>query len=211
MGSLKSGEQLWIQIVVRQATKRWKNDKGEDLEWVKQGRSFVENLLKEHSNTSVGEGDKAKKVGGYKNLSPADQALVDAIENSLQKVGFDAGIRAVYLAKKESDKKRMGGVKTAFKQFNSQHLNSFKAVSPGFKYPWQDWNGMRKNDDLKKLFKQYITRGFFYEGLPKKKKIFTLNTEELATIFHFPGRVSTTGSFERIAAKKAEPPANLPI
>jgi hypothetical protein len=70
---------------------------------------------------------------------------------------------------------------------------------------------MRKNENLKKIFKQYINRAFFYEGLGSKKKIFTLNTEELATIFHFPGRVSTTGTFERIQAQKAEPPANLPI
>mgnify|MGYP000458654393 CR=1 FL=1 len=211
LGSLKRNEQLWMQIVVRQATKRYKNTKGEDLEWVKQGREFVDNLIKEHSNTVIGEGEKAKKVGGYKNLSPADQETVDAIERSIRKPGFDVGIRVLYIAKQENDKKRMGAVKTAFKQFNSQHLNSFKAVGVGYKYPWQDLDNMRKNEDLKKMFKQYIHRSFFYEGLMEKKKIFTLNTEELATIFHFPGRVSTTGSFERIQAQKAEPPANLPI
>jgi hypothetical protein len=211
LGSLGKGEQVWIQIVIRQATKRWKNDKGEDLEWVKQGRVFVDNLIKEYSGTTIGEGEKAKKVGGYKNLSPADQELVDAVERSIQKPGFDAGIRVLYLAKKDADKKRIGAIKTAFKQFDSPHLNSFKAVGAGFKYPWEDWNSMRKNDNLKKLFKQYIGRSFFYEGLSKKKKIFTLNAEELATLFHFPGRVSTTSSFERIAAQKAEPPANLPV
>jgi hypothetical protein len=211
LGSLKRNEQLWMQIVVRQATKRYKNTKGEDLEWVKQGREFVDNLIKEHSNTVIGEGEKAKKVGGYKNLSPADQETVDAVERSIRKPGFDVGIRVLYIAKKEDDKKRMGAIKTAFKQFNSQHLNSFKAVGVGYKYPWQDLDNMRKNEDLKKMFKQYIHRSFFYEGLMAKKKIFTLNTEELATIFHFPGRVSTTGSFERIQAQKAEPPANLPI
>ena len=211
LGSLKQYEQLWIQIVVRQSTKRFKNKAGEDLAWVKQGREFVDEKIKEVSNTLIGEGEKAKKVGGYKNLSIADQNLVDAIEKSLQKVGFDVGMRAIYLAKKDADKKRMGSVKVAMKQFNAPHLNSFKAIGVGFKYPWQDWNDMRKNDDLKKWFKQYVQRAFFYEGLAAKKKIFTLNTEELATIFHFPGRVSTTGTFERIQAQKAEPPANLPI
>ena len=38
-----------------------------------------------------------------------------------------------------------------------------------------------------------------------------MTSEELATLFHIPGRVSTTTSLERIDAKKAEPPQNLPI
>ncbi len=211
LGSLKKGEQIWIQIVVRQATKRWKNKKGEDLEWIKQGRDMVDTLIADYSNTVIGEGEKAKKIGGYKNLSPADQLKVDAIERSIQKVGFDTGIRALYIAKKESDKKRMGAIKTAFKQFGSPHLNSFKADGPGFKYPWDDYNNLRKNKNLKKIFQQYINRSFFYEDLLSKKKIFTLNSEELATIFHFPGRVATTSSFERVQAQKAEPPSNLPI
>ena len=211
LGSLRKNEQAWIQIVVRQATKRYKNAKGEDLEWIKQGREMVDKIIADHSNTEIGEGDKKKKVGGYKNLSPDQQELVDAIERSIRKVGFDVGIRAVYLAKKENDGKRMGAIKTAFKQFNAPHLNSFKAVGVGFKYPWEDWNDMRKNEGLQGMFKSYIHRAFFYEGHQMTKKIFTLNTEELATIFHFPGRVSTTGSFERIQAQKAEPPANLPV
>ena len=42
-------------------------------------------------------------------------------------------------------------------------------------------------------------------------KAFILSTEELATIFHLPGRVVETPSFTRIESKKAEPPTNLPI
>jgi thioredoxin-related protein len=94
-------------------------------------------------------------------------------------------------------------------------------VGIGFEFPWLDFNDIRKNRNKKAALKQYINRSFFYEDLPtrearpanfvKDTKIFTLNTEELATLFHFPGRVSTTGTFERIQAQKAEPPANLPI
>jgi hypothetical protein len=40
---------------------------------------------------------------------------------------------------------------------------------------------------------------------------FILSTEELATIFHFPGNVSATPSLPKIASKKSEPPINLPI
>jgi len=40
---------------------------------------------------------------------------------------------------------------------------------------------------------------------------FVLNTEELATIYHFPGQVASTPSLKRIPSKKAEPPVNLPF
>jgi hypothetical protein len=38
-----------------------------------------------------------------------------------------------------------------------------------------------------------------------------LSSEELATLFHIPGRVSTTPSLERIEAVKSDAPQNLPI
>ncbi|MEK7105917.1 MAG: hypothetical protein AAB895_00990, partial [Patescibacteria group bacterium] len=76
----------------------------------------------------------------------------------------------------------------------------------------------------KDILSDYKDRSFFYGGFDfkKLKKYFThpnksgetpyiLSTEELATIFHLPGRVSETPTFTRIESKKAEPPSNLPI
>lgn len=40
---------------------------------------------------------------------------------------------------------------------------------------------------------------------------FVLNTEELATVYHFPGQVSAAPSLKRIGSTKAEPPVNLPL
>jgi hypothetical protein len=37
-----------------------------------------------------------------------------------------------------------------------------------------------------------------------------MTTEELATIYHFPGKVATTPTLGRIPSKRAEAPANLP-
>ena len=38
-----------------------------------------------------------------------------------------------------------------------------------------------------------------------------LSTEELATIFHFPGTVASTPTMQRSMSKRSEPPPNLPI
>jgi hypothetical protein len=59
------------------------------------------------------------------------------------------------------------------------------------------------------MISAYQSRGGFY--YPTFRKPFSLNTEALATIFHFPGGVVQTPSFGRIEAKKSEPPASLPF
>ncbi len=38
-----------------------------------------------------------------------------------------------------------------------------------------------------------------------------MTTEELATIFHIPGKVASTPTLARIPSKRSEAPANLPI
>ncbi len=74
------------------------------------------------------------------------------------------------------------------------------------------------------MLEEYKKRNYFYGTFDIKKlknyftypevsgyPPFTLSTEELATMFHLPGRVAETVGFARIDATKAEPPANLPI
>lgn len=256
LSSLKAGEQIWMQIFVRGAGRAFKlnetkgeatffkylfgekedylhlsNDKGESEDWQTQGRKYVDKLIKEHSSTVIGEGAKAKSIGGYKNLSSDKKQLVDLIERSITKFGFDVGIRVIYYAKKESfnGMRCPAEISSSLRQFAAPKTSPFNSLgitgfTNGFDFPWQDWNNMRAYKNQKKMFELYVKRAYYYPPATSSKdflyffelksdgkKPFTLNTEELATIFHFPGRVSTTGSFERISAQKAEPPANLPI
>ena len=66
----------------------------------------------------------------------------------------------------------------------------------------------------KNLLECYKKRLYFYPEFSPKHyhvKHFVMTTEELATIYHFPGGVVRTPTFGRITAKKVEPPPNLPI
>ncbi|KKR22760.1 MAG: hypothetical protein UT53_C0034G0008 [Candidatus Yanofskybacteria bacterium GW2011_GWD2_39_48] len=54
-----------------------------------------------------------------------------------------------------------------------------------------------------KLYKKFKKRAF-------TTKTYVLNTEELATIYHFPD-IGIESPLPRIEAKKGEPPINLPI
>lgn len=52
-----------------------------------------------------------------------------------------------------------------------------------------------------------------FDGLIKAyvhHKTFVLNTEEIATLWHFPGQILKVPTLERIESKEASPPTNLP-
>lgn len=56
---------------------------------------------------------------------------------------------------------------------------------------------------------------FFYHLLPGNAEMMlsepiVLNTEEMATLFHFPGKTVSSPAMPRMQAKQSEPPINLP-
>ena len=171
---------------------------------------------------------------GFKDAPEREKKRLESVERNLLKSGYDTGIRVLYLGHGPAFKPgRLGEIKGAFKQFNAANLNSFEAVNgtdDGFDFPWQDYKDLRKINNREKMFKRYVKREFFYppemgatlalkkvvdaplvKGTLKAPEISVLSTEELATIFHFPGSVAQTSGLKRIEAQKAEPPANLPI
>ena len=171
---------------------------------------------------------------GFKDAPEREKPRIEATERKLTKNGYDTGIRVIYLGKGDKFKKdKFGEIKNAFKQFNAPNLNSLEAINgtdDGFDYPWQDYKDLKKFNNREKMFKRYVKREFFYpkemgatvliketldkplvKGTLKSPEISVLSTEELATLFHFPGSVAETSALGRIDAQKAEPPANLPI
>lgn len=222
MGSVKKGEQLWLQIIVRAAKNRFRLPG----KWFKRGN---------YKDEAMEEINKIKKTatdaGGKFNLfllSPGQTDVIKALERNTDKLGFDAGIRAIFIAEKDPSRGaysvNIPAMVNIMKQYNSANLNSFKIsyLSSFDNFPWSDYIGFRRGglfyinigitetERLRlRLFKLYRGRGYFYSPHPHKP--FVLSSEELATIYHFPGGVSGTPSFERIESKKSEPPVNLPI
>ncbi len=203
LGSMRPGEHMWFQILVRPATKRYAKPgnwfkKGD---WKDEGKDIIKKLKEEYAGTD----DKPKQ------MTETQRQTISAIERSITKVGFDVGIRALYLAKKESfDPYRISAMLGSFKQYNSGHLNTFKPdQTTAFDYPWQDPTGRRVRELKQAMFDAYLRRSYFYQ--PYENKPFVLNSEELATIFHIPGAVSETPQLKRIESTKAEPPTNLPL
>ncbi len=217
MGSLGKGEQMWLQIIIQAANwGRYPDPEHffKKIKWQDLGKGIVKKLKADFQKPLAGSEFPSHPTKG-------DNDLVSAIERSITKYGFDTGIRAVYLAHKDTFKPiHITGLLGLWKHFNTGNMNAFKPANlTGYDYPWQDMTGTRAARLKSEILEAYRNRGYFhapwkYSRVANTKisrKPFVLNTEELATIFHFPGRVLETPTFKRIESKKTEPPANLPM
>jgi hypothetical protein len=198
MGSIGKNEQIWLQILVRATGKRFREP----------GKFFGKRDWKGEAKDLI---KKIQAKAGEGKLSKSDSEAISAIEREVSKFGFDCGIRVMYLGKKDAwTPLNIPGVVGMMKHYNSEVLNGFKPKNAtSVDYPWQGilWNTVP--DKKRKMFKAYKGRGYFYS--PYKKKPFILNTEELATIYHFPAGMEETPGFITLSSHKAEPPANLPV
>ncbi len=206
-GSIGKGEQIWLQIIVRADV---------FSDWRKRAKAYIDQLI----GKTGSDDDSSLQIS---KLSPGEREKIKAIERSLSKYGFEAVLRSLYLAPKDYFKgESIGILAHSFKPFNSQYHNSIiPRATTAVAWKYQDLTG-RKKDLLREVFfRDYVNRESFYEDPIKSyhpllknlrnrsSVIFT--TEELATLFHLPGRATTTSGIKRIDSLKAEPPHNLPL
>jgi hypothetical protein len=219
LGSVGPNQQIWIQIPIQAHVKSvrkpghlWKKTDP----WIDKAKELVNKMMKRDPKTLV-TGDVDPETGFSKGpvLSKGEKDVIDAIERSLTKHPFDCGIRAIYFGKKDAFDAPFGagGVVGSFKQFSAAHLNGFKPNGDKwtmqFSHPWQDYKDRRKTMACKGALKAYKRRSYFYP--PYKSTPMVMNTEELATVYHFPGSVAATPTLDRVPSKKSEAPNNLPV
>ncbi|MEW5805242.1 MAG: hypothetical protein AB1721_00730 [Patescibacteria group bacterium] len=148
-------------------------------------------------------------------LTPGEKEKVEKAEEKLSKTVFETEIRVVYVAPKSifDKKSHSSAVKSYFRTFNLAHLNGFKEKD-GPKHPFYLKWFFGKNlefQDINKFFKACAGREI---GGPETKDILKkliLNSEELATLYHFPLTKVEAPRLYRLQTKKYEPPPNLPV
>lgn len=217
--NLKNNEQIWIQILIRPTTTKWEKE-GEKLRDKLIGKKpkveklAIEKLLEKFGDLlslmTEGKNEKSapakEEANKIQNLTPGQKEVIESIEKNISKLGFDTSIRAVYIAKREIySRANIPAIMGFFKQFNTLNLNGFKPnAAVGSRVKTLFFKKQREYLRKRALFSNYKMR------LPASKG-FVFNTEELATIYHFPGTVVEAPTTPRVEAKKAEPPANLPV
>ena len=148
-------------------------------------------------------------------MTPGEKDIVTAIENKISKPVFSTGIRFIYLGKRDVFFKP--NFRLGFNFFNCYATANLNAL-----FPWGDaLTKIHKSWFLplnlllprrhylrcRKLFRQYKERfNFLFPRMGGDKGVFILNTEELASLFHFPSwRVSPVAGVSRVEAKKGAP------
>jgi hypothetical protein len=178
--------------------------------WKETAKSEIKKI-KSESFMEFDEGDRKRQ----QNVQTDQQKrAIIALERSTTKYAFDTGIRLLNIGKKGSYQNMFGLMLGMFKQYNSMDLNGFKPrMGTTFDYPWQDPFGKRVKKMKAEMLEAYQMRDYFWKSDYKKntRPYFILNTEELATIYHFPGMVAQTPTMSRVDSRKVTPPDNLPI
>lgn len=212
LGSMKRGQQVWIQILIQAHRKEGFSDARVRAkpDWKTEAQNEIK-MIKEKTVVI----DEETKKPMFSNMTEGQREAIQSIERSLDKYPFEVAIRGIYLTEADVfDPAGITGLIGSVSQYSSNgELNGFKlGWFTDFDYPWQDFKRIRRTSAEKKMLKAYKLRSFFQPPFKHfKQKPIILTTEELATIFHFPGSVASTPSFQRIVSRKAEAPSNLPI
>ncbi len=232
--TMKKGEQAWVQIVITPSKKefhtagtwRGKHD------WVKEAQEVMNKLLKPYTRVQVGtDGGKSLEIRPPKFYDN----VLKAMNSKTGKLGFDTGIRVMYVAKRESwNMNNRRNIRLIFRQYAKPDCNELSRTSStqGDAYGGIFTIGPKKVTTITaRMLHEYRERSFFHSQmrhqlfnvhtLPwpispmifpayKHQPVFVLNVEELATLWHFPGQILKVPTLERIESKEAAPPPGLP-
>jgi len=200
LSKLSNQEQVWLQFVMKPVNDDWQKKGLNYVKAVKSGelgkkKGFSQSasrLAKDVFKEIVTPGSSGGSAPeGPKELPGPVSEAMSGIETKATKLGYEVIIRAISISDNELNAKtRVQSLLGAFKQFNTTNMNGFKSGE------------VKVNDP--KFWSEYINR-----NLEKKGNIF--NTEELASIYHFPNQSVITPNLTWAGSKKSEAPANLPI
>lgn len=233
MSKIGPGEQLWVQIIAKPVTDK-------EVPWVTEGDKIRDELARRETKKkpnrpllleaadvlitgnvpgSSNTEEKESVIPPEMKLTPGERELLGLVEAKTSKLGFNCSMRFIYLGNKEGFfKPRLRLALSHFGAFTTQDANGIvpygqpiiTKVRTSWFLPLNFFKERRLYLRKRNIFRKYKMRvGPFY---PEEGGKFILNTEELATLFHFPGKPSAPAPFvKRIEAKKGEAPSGLPI
>ncbi|HVX90530.1 MAG TPA: hypothetical protein VHC20_02725 [Candidatus Paceibacterota bacterium] len=209
MGSLGPKEQLWIHIMIRY-TRGYKNGK----KWEDEGKELIEKIRAStvKKTTYVDAQGNKHESEGFPNPTKGQTETLAAIGRNTDKLAYDVGIRAVYVAEEGHVRDYIGAFVTQiFRPWAtaSQSLTPLKLWSEAFNsYPWEDRSGRIRRHRMLELLE--FTRRRAYFQYPYVGPWMIMSVEELASIFHIPSSTVAAPNLPRIQSTTTEAPSNLP-
>ena len=222
MSKLKGDQKVWMQILIKYTDEKWK-EAGDEIVNKLAGKKgakkemgfgefvgqFAVNLAKAPvvlPEWDFGGDDKDAGTSKISHLTQGEKNIIEAIQDKTSKLGFESFIRFLYIDRRESfNRQNINSIMGALQQFSTQNLNALKIYKPSSCSGSHPFKAQKEFLKKRLLYSAYRLR-IFNPGI---KAIF--NTEELATLYHFPIMTVEAPFLRRIEAKKGEPPINLPI
>ena len=162
-----------LQIIIRPAKRGWNELGIKVVKSMVQGKSFAaalsgKSLTKEFQEAFEPYKKAGEKPESPKSLSPIDEETIKALKEKASKPGFEVNVRFLTSTQsKERSEQLLSHIKGSFDQFASPTLNSLKFCEA-------------KKKRLARLIYDFSFRLF------DEREKMILNSEEVASIFHFP-------------------------
>ncbi len=211
IGKCKPHERIWIQWLCTPHTEQ--DFKGGFLEakptWEKAGRDKIKEMMASERSSNPDDPVTPSR------LTQGERDTIAAIERNIGKFAYEVSIRAMYITldKSKFDGDMIGPILRGMSQWDIIGRN-------GIGLRWRtdfDWNmisdptGSRKKYYKKRELDFYKGRNWIdgdaktHKDAPK-----VMSAEELASMYHIPGKSVVTPALARVEAIRRNAPSNLP-
>lgn len=229
LGKMRKEEYFWIQIVIQQP---------DEQEWAKEGEKYLDKMMgkeEKHKETVMGtamknvawlpnqilaqsvgldlmgggaHGDEKKDDFRMFRMTPTERLVSDAIAEKISKIGWATKIRVLYSASHKQYRKPLiaamiKGMFHPYAHLNMNKLGMHDHATPKDDYFWLNWEIHHR---MHNLVHRYKTRQLGAGASP-----YYLNSEELASLFHFPAADARTPILATSGARRGEAPLELPF
>jgi hypothetical protein len=175
-GSIQKGEQMWMQIVITPSKKEYKT-KGTWFgthDWVTEAKNEFFNVLKDYKAVK-GKGQTLGTDARIEVRVPDFlKKTVEKMSAKTSKIGFDTGIRVMYVAKKEAwSMNSRRNIRLIFRQYDSPESNGLKRINSTQADAYSGLFGMSNEKVMilaDRMLHEYRERGFFH--LPLRHHLF---------------------------------------
>lgn len=211
MSTAKPHERIWMQILaVPHAEKNFKTGHlTPSSTWEKKIEKKISETMQREAPADPDEKNAQPR------LTSGERDTITAMERNGSKYAYETAIRWMYITEKgKFNGDFIAPMLRSFAQYDVIGRNGLGARwRTDFDYNWfSDFSGKRKMRLKKEEFEYYKARAYEtrdVKGGADAPKVFS--AEELATIYHIPGRAIVTPGVSRVPSTRREAPANLPI
>lgn len=222
MSNILPHERLFVQIIATSfRPDSFLNGQmtiGEGPSWNAGSKKWINDMMNRDPKKKIplgmkgDQGEDGDERGQMAMLTMGEKDMISSLERHSGKYAYNVAMRWIYVTK---EGKFRGDLFNPVIRMFSQWDSGVNGIGVRWRTDFDYKNIIPggKKKELKALKTQelveYRRRLYYPKSGGDGYKIFT--SEELATIFHMPGKVALTPTLDRVPSTRGEPPANLPI